>query len=194
MFSCTFNYGEIKQVTLLVKKKCFFDICPWMSLLILEIIDFTPKKRAKIVALREHTHMTIRKMGEELNLTKSTVGKILEMREDCSDVTATNRRGLYGRKRKTTNDDRMIMRNSLKDPRKISKDLQRDLAMAGIDLDSSIVRKRLVQAGRIARRPRKKQLLTDVMKKKRLVWAKNIPAILRCMVTDHSCLRETKCW
>ena len=67
----------------------------------------------------------------------------------------------------------MILRNSLKDPPKNSKDLQRDLAMVGVDIDSSTVRKRLVQAGRTARRPRKKQLVTDVMKKKRLVWAKN---------------------
>ena len=136
-------------------------------------MDITPRKRAKVVALREHTQMTIRKIGEELNLTKSTVGRILKMREDRSDVTTSNRRGRCGRKRKTTtHDDRMILRNSLKDPKKTSKDLQRDLAMAGVDIDSSSVRKRLVQAGRIARRPRKKQLLTDVMEKKCLVWAK----------------------
>ena len=117
--------------------------------------------------------MTIQKIGEELNLTKSTVGRILKMKEDRNDVTTTNRRGRCGRKRKTTtHDDRTILRNSLKDPRKISKDLQRDLAMAGVDIDSSTVRKRLLQAGRIARSPRKKQLLTDVMKKKRLVGTK----------------------
>ena len=104
------------------------------------------------MALREHTHMTIRKTGDELNLTKSTVGRILKMREDRSDVTTTNRRGRYGRKRKTTtHDDGMILRNSLKDPRKTSKDLQRDLAMAGVDIDSSTLRKRIVQAGRRAR-------------------------------------------
>jgi len=32
----------------------------------------------------------------------------------------------------------------------------------------------LIERGRIARRPKKKQLLTTVMKKKRLQWAKNI--------------------
>ena len=146
--------------------------------------------------------MTIRKIGEELNLTKSTVGRNLKMREDRSDVTTTNRRDRCGRKRKTTtHDDRMIFRNSLEDPKKTSKDPQRDLAKASVDIDSSTVRKRLLQAGRIARSPGKKQLLTDVMKKKRLVGQKNINigerksgerlyfrrrVILRCMVTDHS--------
>ena len=63
-----------------------------------EIMDITPRKRAKVVAFREHTYMTILKIGEELNLTKSTAGRILMMREDRSDVTTTNRRGRCRRK------------------------------------------------------------------------------------------------
>ena len=70
-----------------------------------EIMDITPKKRAKVVALREHTHMTIRKIEEELTLTKSTVGRILKMKEDCSDVTTTNKRGRCGRTQKTSTHD-----------------------------------------------------------------------------------------
>ena len=95
----------------------------------------------------------------------------------------------------------MILRNSIKDPRKTSKDQQRNLAMAGVDIDSPTVRKRLVQAGRIARSLPKKQSLTDVVKKNVSFGQKNINigerksgerlyfrtrAILRCMVTDHS--------
>ena len=118
--------------------------------------------------------MAIRKIGEELNLTKSTVGRIVKMREDRSDITNTNRRGRCGKNRKTTTHDDRILRNNLKDPRKTSKGLHRGLAMAGVDINSSTLRKRLVQDGRIARSTRKKQSLTDVIKKKRLVWAKKI--------------------
>jgi len=42
-----------------------------------------------------------------------------------------------------------------------------------VNVHSSTIR-RLIERGRIARRPKKKQLLTTVMKKKRLQWAKNI--------------------
>ena len=59
------------------------------------------------------------------------------------DVTKTQRSGRCRRKRKmTSRDDKMILRNSFEDPRKNSKDLQRDLATAGVSLDSSTVRMR----------------------------------------------------
>ena len=66
----------------------------------------------------------------------------------------------------------MILRNSVRNPTKNSKDLQRDLATAGVNVDSSTIRRRLLQAGRNTRRPHKKQLLTAAMKKKRMKWAK----------------------
>jgi len=63
------------------------------------------------------------------------------------------------------------LRNSVKDPRKGSVDLNRDLSAAVVNVHSSTIR-RLIERGRIARRPKKKQLLTTVTKK-RLQWAKN---------------------
>ena len=85
------------------------------------------------------------------------------------DVTTTERRDQCERKRKTTSrDDKMILQNTFRDLSKTSEDLQRDLATAGVNVDSSTVRKRLLEAGRKARSPSKKQLLTVAMKKKRL--------------------------
>ena len=80
-----------------------------------KITDITLRKRAHVVAVLQHTSMSIQKIGEELNLSKSSVGRIFEMRENRCDVSTTNRRDRYGRKRKTTtHDDKMILRNSLK--------------------------------------------------------------------------------
>ena len=90
------------------------------------------------------------------------------------DVTKTKRRDQCGRKRKTTSrDDKMILQNTFKDLRNTSKDLQRNLATVGVNVDSSTVRKRLFEAGRKARSSCKMQLLTVAMKKKRLNWGKN---------------------
>ena len=135
-------------------------------------MDLTPRKRAKIVALSKLAKKSVREIGKELGIPKSTVGRIVKRSNDNDDVTV-KRRGRCGRKRKTTaRDDQMIIRNSVKNPRKTSVDLKRDLSAAGVNVDSSTIRRRLIERGRLARRPKKKQLLTPIMKKKRLQWAK----------------------
>jgi hypothetical protein len=42
---------------------------------------------------------------------------------------------------------------------------------SGIDIDASAVQRRLLEVGRKARKPIKKQLLTPAMKQKQLAWA-----------------------
>jgi len=135
-------------------------------------MELTPRKQAQIVALSKHPKKSVREIGKELGTPKSTVGRVVKRSNDSDDVTI-QRQGRCGRKRKmTTRDDQMIMRNSVKDPRKTSVDLRRGLSAAGVNVYSSTIRRRLIERGRIARRPKKKQLLTTVMKKKRLQWAK----------------------
>ena len=72
-----------------------------------------------------------------------------------------------GRKKKTTShDDKMITRNSIKNPWKISKELQGDLATSEVFVDPLIICRRFLASGRIAKKVTKKQLLTTKMKKK----------------------------
>ena len=66
-----------------------------------------------------------------------------------------------------------MIRNSVKNSKKTSKVLQRDLALAGVNVASFTVRRRLLEVARTARRPLRKQLLSKAMKKKRLSWARN---------------------
>ena len=66
----------------------------------------------------------------------------------------------------------MLLRLSIVDPRKTSSDLKRDMMDYGVHLSNSSIKKRLFEAGRNARRPKRKQLLTHKMKRKRLAWAK----------------------
>ena len=68
-----------------------------------------------------------------------------------------------------------MIRNNVKNPNKTSKGLQRNLALAGVNVASSTVRRRFLEVGTTARRPLCKQLLTKAMKKKRLSWARNHP-------------------
>jgi len=89
-------------------------------------MDLTPKKATQIVALTKHAKKSVREIGKELGIPKSTVGRIVKRVNDNDDVTI-RRQGRCGRKRKTTaRDDQMIMRNSIINPRKTSVDLKRD--------------------------------------------------------------------
>ena len=89
----------------------------------------------------------------------------------------TLRKERYGRKCKTTPcDEKVLIRNSVKYPKKNSEDLQRDVAFAGVNICSSTIRRRLLEIGRTARNPVCKQLLTAAMKTKRLPWAHHYAA------------------
>lgn len=135
-------------------------------------MDITPKKRAKVIALKEHTSMTIRDIATAVGVGKSSVSRIVRTFQDSGSLSP-RRKGKCGRKRKTTpRTDKILIRNSKQHPKKTSTDLRRDLLDYGVDVSTSTVRKRLLDVGRKARKPRKKQLLTQKMMKKRFVWAK----------------------
>ena len=137
------------------------------------IMDVTPRKHASIIGLRKHTGLSIRNIFEKLAIPKSTVGDIIKRAKDTSEQR-TLRHGRCGRKRKTTPQNvKVMIRNSVKNSKKTSKDLQRDLVLAGINVASSTVRRRLLEVGGTARRSLRKQLFTKAMKKKRLSRARN---------------------
>src|SRR5215469_11361646 len=99
-------------------------------------MDITPKKRACIVALKEHSGLGIRQISEKMKVAKSTIGDILKRKKDTGE-SSTLRRGRCGRKRMTTpHNDKVIIRNSIKDPKKTSEDLQTDLSSAGVNISS----------------------------------------------------------
>ena len=128
-------------------------------------MDGTPRKRASIIALRKHTGLSIRNISEKLAIPKSTVGDIIKRAKDNGEPR-TLRHGKCRRKRKTTLQDVEVMiQNRVKNPKKTSKGIQRDLALVGANVASSTVRRRLLEVGRTARLLHK-QLLTNAMKKK----------------------------
>ena len=126
-------------------------------------MDVTPSKRSQVVALRQYSGLSIRQIADSLGMAKSTVGRIMKAADEDGDISI-HRRGRCGRKRKNTfHDDKMIIRNSVKSHWKTSKELQSDLATSGVFVDPSIIRRRFLASGRIARKPTKKQLLSTKM-------------------------------
>lgn len=135
-------------------------------------MDITPRKREKIITLSEHTSMTQRDIASECSVSLGVVNKLIKQKRETGSVEV-QRKGKCGRKRKTTSrDESFILRNSKLNPKKTSYDLQQDLEKAGVKIHDSTIRRRLLEGGRKAVRPQKKQLLTEAMMKKRLIWAK----------------------
>ncbi|GFV59986.1 hypothetical protein TNCV_1400941 [Trichonephila clavipes] len=75
-----------------------------------------------------------------------------------------------GRKRNTTSrTDRFLVRNSTMHPYKTSRDLQRKLLGTGVSVDSSTVRRRLIEAERFPRKSIKKTVI-NTCNKETNVW------------------------
>jgi len=135
-------------------------------------MDISLTKRERIIVLAEHTSMTYRQIAEIAGVGLGSVSRIIKKKQQTGTMDI-KRKGICGRKRKTTaRDDKFLVRKSKMNPRKSAVDLNKELYDAGIIIDVSTVRRRLLEAGRRARKPIKKQLLTTAMMNKRLAWAK----------------------
>ena len=81
-------------------------------------MNITPKKRAKIVTLRDHTTMSQRKIAESVGVSLGSVSSILKQKRETGNVEV-QRKERCGRKRKTTKrDDLILLRNSKIKPAK----------------------------------------------------------------------------
>lgn len=135
-------------------------------------MDVTPRKRSKIVTLHQYGNMSQRKIADECKVGLATVNRIVKQFNETGSYSA-KRIGNCGPKRKTTpQTDRQLIRNSKQNPRLSAVDLAREINKNGVNIHVSTVKRRLLEVGRKAYRPKKKQLLTKVMKEKRLQWAK----------------------
>lgn len=126
--------------------------------------------RVRIVVLAEEGH-TSRYIATKVPCNQSTIVRILKKYETIGKVDDLPR---SGRPRKTTvRDDRILKRMCLQNRHLTSPELLSSWKKhADIDVCPSTVRARLHSVGLKGRRARKKPLLTDFQRKRRLAWAK----------------------
>ena len=134
-------------------------------------VELTPRKKSVIVALHNEG-LSSRDIALRVGFNQSTVVRCLQR---YSRTGGTDRVKGRGRKRSTTNAaDRMLVRLCLKDRRASSTDLKRAWQeSSGVSVSTRTVRRRLLDKGLSARRPRHKPLLTKKMMAARLKWAKD---------------------
>ena len=98
--------------------------------------DITPRKRSRILTLLEHCDCTQTALARIVGVSQKSVSRIIMQQKETGSVSP-RRKGKCGRKPKTTPyDDVVLLRNSKKNPRKTSFDLQKDLAHAGVHVSS----------------------------------------------------------
>ncbi|XP_065665699.1 uncharacterized protein LOC136087121 [Hydra vulgaris] len=134
--------------------------------------DLSPRKRGQIKVLLENTELTQRQIALKCGVTQSIVLSIKKNMQHGSTGTS-KRKGKCERKRiSSQQDDRALARLSKSNRKMISRKLMVEMNTLGVQMSSSTVQKRLIEAGLRAYRPRKKPKLTAAMMKKRLLWAK----------------------
>ena len=113
-----------------------------------------------ILALAQNTSMMQRVIGTKFSVGVATVLRIIHQYKETGSITP-NKKGNCGRKKKTpSTDNRFLLKKSKANPRLTAVDLDRNLRDTGVNLHASNVHCKLLAAGRKARKPVKKQLLT----------------------------------
>jgi DNA-directed RNA polymerase I, II, and III subunit RPABC1 len=133
--------------------------------------DLTPRKKAKISTLLNHSKHSQREIAEIIGVSQSTVRNIKKKLDDNESVE-TSRLGNCGRKRITTpRTERKIRQVALENRRKPRKALKSLLELDGVSISDRTLRRRFAEMGLACRRPVKKPKLTPAMRQKRMEWA-----------------------
>ena len=128
--------------------------------------------RHEIAALMQHSDLTHRQIASKFGVSPKTVQRIGKMARESVSLE-TKRVGNCGRKRATTKrGDRLITRTVLENRKSSLKELLHKVRERGVAISRRTLRRRLKEAGLVAKRPLRKPLLTPTMIRKRLQWAK----------------------
>ena len=128
-------------------------------------------KNLRVTVVKLHKqNVSIREIAERVNRSKSVIGRIVKTYKDTGRVLSQNK---MGRPRKTSaRQDRAIQRIALRDRFTTAAQISRDLQGANtLDVSRCTVSRRLQEIGLLARRPRKKPLISRKNKLARLQFA-----------------------
>ena len=134
-------------------------------------MDIDVPNRTKIITLHQYTNKSKNEISRIVGVSRRSVGRIIKNFK-VSENLESNRKGRCGRKTKAGPETmQMLVSESEVHPRSTSTELRNYVESLGVQVSSRTVRRYLLKSGRNARRPIKKQLLTEKMKQKRLAWA-----------------------
>lgn len=133
--------------------------------------QLSPAKRASIISLHLHTSKTHRDIAHDLNVNHSTVTRIIHLYKNTGKTAPATR---SGRPKVTTEKvDRHIRREAIKDPFITANQIKTKLRPHTQNVSISTIKRRLFTKFKMpATKPRKKPMLTKVMRQKRINFCK----------------------
>ena len=111
-------------------------------------------------------------MALKCGVAQSVVSSIKKKMQHGPTGTPQRKRRCGRKRLSSQQDDRALVRLSKANRKMTSRRLMLEMSTAGVQMSSRTVRRRLIEAGLRAYRPRKKPKLTAAMMKRRLSWAK----------------------
>jgi transposase len=159
--------------------------------------QLSQQQRCQIIALSRHTSKTHREIAIDLNVSQSSVTKIINLHKSTGGTTVRERSGRPRITSETT--DRMMRREVVKDPFITPKQIQQNLASHLEKVSLRTIRRRLqAKYGMTARKPLKKPLLTLNMRKKRLLFCKRhkewtVEMWKKVLFSDESTFQQHTC-
>ena len=131
--------------------------------------NITDEQRIQIVTLVDHTDKSIREIADNLKISKSAVGRVVQRYKKSGSAKSLKME--CGRKRITSPaDDRALIRKSKAFPSMTANELKEEMELHGVSLSTRTVQYRLIEGGRIPYKPIKCQVLTPQMKMKHFHW------------------------
>lgn len=136
--------------------------------------DLSPRKLALVECLLHERTYTQQEISKRLMISQASVSRVKKALDNDKQYSSS-RVGKCGRKRIISpRTERKLVQLAKKNRRLTSKDLRKNLEQYGVNVCDSTVRRKLINAGLHARRPRKKAKITPAMAKQRLKWAKQV--------------------
>lgn len=135
--------------------------------------DIAPEKKIAVKTLLESGKYSQREIATKIGVSQPTVARIAKTVKEGRTLEL-KRPSRIGLNRATTpRDERQIRAVAEKTRKKPLRVVGKEVRSLGINISDRTLRRRLLDLGFKCRRPAKKPLLTDRMKKLRLAWAKN---------------------
>ncbi|XP_042861277.1 uncharacterized protein LOC122246649 [Penaeus japonicus] len=126
--------------------------------------------RMRVVVLHEEGY-SCNKIAQKLNIARSTAQQIVKKHQETG--TVKDREGRGRKKITTKREERVIIKEALRDRRKTSKSLANELRdNFNINVSDRTVRRRLLQSGLKYCRAKKKPLLTEYYKEEETAMGK----------------------
>jgi transposase len=127
--------------------------------------------REHIVFLSENLGKSVRTIAADLEVPKSTVGRIIQLYKKSGNTYGTRKGKLGRRYSQTENDQRVLVRASKVDPKATAGELRQQLPSPQHHVSLTTVRKALRNHGRKCYRPISSPCLYDSQQKVRQRWA-----------------------